>query len=175
MIKQLQPTISVNTWIYRPKIIYRFFPGGIIHPVVSVAITGSITLLMDYYSRRYQPPSSQCYYHWVDTSAGGLLFLGGIIHPVVSVTITGSIPLLVDYFSRRYHPPSSQCCYHWVITSADGLSFPEGIIHPVVSVTINGPIPLLVDYQSPKVSSSQQSMLISLVRYLCWWTISPRR
>ena len=23
--------------------------------------------------RGYRPPSSQCYYHWVDTSAGGLL------------------------------------------------------------------------------------------------------
>jgi hypothetical protein len=85
--------------------------------------------------RRYHPPSSQCYYHWVDTSAGGLLCLGSIIHPVVSVTITDSIPLLVDYFPRRYHPPSSPCCYHWVVTSADGLLFPRGIIHPVVSVS----------------------------------------
>jgi hypothetical protein len=42
-------------------------------------------------------PSSQCFYHWFDTSTGGLLVLDDIIHPVVSVYITGSIPLLVDY------------------------------------------------------------------------------
>jgi hypothetical protein len=29
------------------------------------------------------------YYHWVDTSVGGLLVPEGIICPVVSVTITG--------------------------------------------------------------------------------------
>ena len=40
--------------------------------------------------------SSQYFYHWVDTSAGGLLVLMGI-YPVVSTSITGSIPLLVDY------------------------------------------------------------------------------
>ena len=62
----------------------------------------------------YHPPSSQCFYHWVDTSAGGLLVPDGIIPlvanasaltwfiiyiilPVVNVSITGSIPLLVDY------------------------------------------------------------------------------
>jgi hypothetical protein len=44
------------------------------------------------------------YCHWVDTSAGGLLFFEDIIRPVVNasalaccITITGSIPLLVDY------------------------------------------------------------------------------
>ena len=36
------------------------------------------------------------YYHWIDTSAGGLVVLEGIICPVVSVSITGSIPQLVD-------------------------------------------------------------------------------
>jgi hypothetical protein len=55
--------------------------------------------------------SSQCfgtgmlyYYHWVETSAGGLLVSEDIIRPVVNasalacfITITGSIPLLVDY------------------------------------------------------------------------------
>ena len=39
-------------------------------------------------------PSSQCYYHWVGTSAGGLL-----------------VPV-------EYHLLSSQCYYHWVGTSA---------------------------------------------------------
>jgi hypothetical protein len=59
----------------------------------------------------HHPPSNQCfgtgmfyYYHWVDTSAGGLLVPEDIIRPVVNasalacfITITGSIPLLVDY------------------------------------------------------------------------------
>jgi hypothetical protein len=35
--------------------------------------------------RWYHPPSSQCYYHWVDTSAGGLLVPDGIIRQVVHV------------------------------------------------------------------------------------------
>jgi hypothetical protein len=35
----------------------------------------------------YHPPSSQCYYHWVDTSAGGLLVPEGIIQPVVSASV----------------------------------------------------------------------------------------
>jgi hypothetical protein len=48
----------------------------------------------------YHLPSSQCYYHWVDTSAGGIL-----------------VPL-------EYHLPSSQCYYHWVDTSAGGILVP---------------------------------------------------
>ena len=197
---------------------------GIIRPVVSVSITGSIPLLVDYQSpmvssaqqslflsldqylcqwtisrRWYHPPSSQCFYHWVNTSASGLLVADGIIRPVVSVSITGSIPLLVDYqspmvssaqqsvflsldqylcqwtISRRwYHPPSSQCFYHWINTSASGLLVADGIIRPVVSVSITGSIPLLVDYQSPMVSSAQQSVFLSLDQYLCQWTISRR-
>ena len=130
--------------------------------------------------RWYDPPSSQCFYHWVDTSAGGLFVPDGIINPVVCASITVSIPLLVDYFSpmvsstrlsvllslgrylcwwiicpRRYHPPNRQCFYHWVDTSAGGLFVPEGIIHPVVSASITGSIPLLVDFLSPMVSSTQ--------------------
>ena len=76
------------------------------------------------------------YYHWVDTSASGLLVL------------------------RVYNPPSSQCFvidmfyyYHWVDTSASGLLVSEDIIRPVVNasalaccITITGSIPLLVDY-----------------------------
>ena len=46
--------------------------------------------------REYHAPSSQCFYHWVNTSVGGLLVLEGIMRPVVSVSITGSMPLLVD-------------------------------------------------------------------------------
>jgi hypothetical protein len=126
--------------------------------------------------RGYHPPSSQCYFQYVDTSSvGGLLVLEGIIRPVVSVSITWLIPLLVvDYYSSRvssnqksvflslgrylfcwwniglrgYHPPSSQCFYHLVDTSSGGrLLVLEGIIRPVVSVTITWLIPLLVvDY-----------------------------
>jgi hypothetical protein len=35
--------------------------------------------------RDYHPSSSQCYYHWIDTSAVGLLVTESIIRPVVSV------------------------------------------------------------------------------------------
>ena len=171
----------------------------IILPVVSVSITGSIPLLVDYQSPRvsfsqqsvfpslgqyhswwiisprgYHSPSSQCFYHWVNTTLGGLLVPEVIILPVVSVSITRSTPLLVDYQSRGYHSPSSQCFYHWVNTTLGGLLVPEGIILPVVSVSITGSIPLLVDYQSPRVSFSQQSVFLSLGQYHSWWTISPR-
>ena len=70
---------------------------GIIHSVVSITIIGLIPLLVDYYPRGYHPLSSQCYYHWVNTSAGRLLVPEGIIRRVVSITIIGLIPLLVDY------------------------------------------------------------------------------
>ena len=172
---------------------------GIIPPVVSVSITGSRPLLVDYQSSRVSYTSSQCFYHWVDTSTGGLLVLECIKHQVISVSISGSIPLLVDYQSssvsysqqsvflslglylywwtisrRGYHTPSSQCFYHWVDTSTGGLLVLECIIHPLVSVSITGSIPLLVDYQSSSVSYTQQSVFLSLGRYLYWWTISPR-
>ena len=199
-------------------------PEDIILPVVSVSITGSIPLLVDYYSPRvsfsqqsvflslgqyhcwwiisprgFHSPGSQCFYHWVNTTLGGLLVPEGIILPVVSVSITGSIPLLVDYQSPRvsfsqqsvflslgqyhswwtisprgYHSPSSQCFNHWVNTTLGGLLVPEGIILPVVSVSITGSIPLLMDYQSPRVSFSQQSVFLSLGQYHSWWTISTR-
>ena len=149
--------------------------------------------------RRYHPPSSQCFYHQVYTSSvGRLLDLEGIIHPVVSVSITVSIPLLlVDYQSSRvsstqqsvflslglylfcwqtirprgYHLSSSQCFYHQVYTSSVGrLLDLEGIICPVVSVSISVSILLLlVDYQSSRVSSAQQSVFLSLCRYLFYW------
>ena len=194
------------------------------HPVVSVSISRSIPLLVDYQCSRvsytqqsvflslgqylywwtisprvYHAPNSQCFYHWVDTSTGGLLVLECIIHPVVSVSITGSIPLLVGYQSSRvsytqqsvflslgrylywwtisprgYHTPSSQCFYHWVNTSTGGLLVLECIMHPVVSVSITGLISLMVDYWSSSVSYTQQSVFLSLGRYLYWWTISPR-
>ena len=171
---------------------------GIIHPVISVSITGSIPLLMDYQSsrvsciqqsvflslgryfywwtispRRYAP-NSQCFYHWVDTSTGGLLVLECIIHPVVSVLSLGRYLYWWAISPRGYHTPSSQCFYLQVDTSTGGLLVLECIIHPVVSVSITGSIPLLVDYQSSSVSCTQQSVFLSLGRYLYWWTISHR-
>ena len=150
----------------------------------------------------YHPPISQCFYHQFDTSSfGGIVALEDIIRPAVSVFITRSIPLLlVDYYFSRvsstqqsvflslgrylffwwtinprgYHPPSSQCYYQQVDTSSvGGLLFLEGIVHQVVSVSITRSIPLLlVDYQSSRVSSAQQSVFLSLGRYLfCWWNI----
>jgi hypothetical protein len=62
---------------------WRMIPSGINSPPAEVP-------------RGYHPPSSHCFYHWVDTSAGGLLILEGIIRQVVIVSITGLIPLLVD-------------------------------------------------------------------------------
>ena len=67
----------------------------ILEKILSTSEVGPILALIA--PRGYHPPSSQCYYHWVDTSAGGLLVPEDIILPVVSVSITRSIPLLVDY------------------------------------------------------------------------------
>jgi hypothetical protein len=41
-------------------------------------------------------PASQCFYHWVDTSAGELLVPKGITRSVVSVSITGSNTLTTE-------------------------------------------------------------------------------
>ena len=152
-------------------------PEGIILPVVSVSITGSIPLLVDYQSPRciilpvvsvsitgsiqhswwiisprgYHSPSSQCFHHWVNTTLGGLLVPEGIILPVVRVSITGSTPLLVDYQSPR-------------------VSFSQQSVF-----LSHGSTPLLVDYYSPRLSFSQQSVFLSLGQYHSWWIISPRR
>ena len=227
----------------------RLVPEDTIHPVVSITVTRWIPLLVDYQSQRipsiqqslllslggylclwtfsprgYHPPSSQYYYHQVDTFVNGLLVPENTIQPVISITITRWIPLLVDDQSQRipstqqsvllslgrylcrwtisprgYHPPSSQYSNHWVDTSAGGRLVPEDTIHPIVSITITrwipllvdllvpvdtihpivsiaitGCIPLLVDDQSQRIPSTQQSVLLSLGGYLCWWTISPR-
>jgi hypothetical protein len=52
------------------------------------------------------------YYHWVNTSDGGLLLLslGQYLLWRIVITITGSIPLMVDF-----------CYYHWINTSDGGL------------------------------------------------------
>ena len=80
----------------------------------SITITGSIPLLVHYLCIYY--------YHWANTSAGGLLLFFFTITGPISllvdnlcfIIITGSIPLLLDYSCFYY--------YHWVDTSADGLS-----------------------------------------------------
>jgi len=64
------------------------------------------------------------YYHWVDTSAGGLLVPEGIILPVVSVS---SLTWFIRYLRFYY--------YHWVDTSAGGLLLPRGIVRHVASVS----------------------------------------
>ena len=127
----------------------RLVPEDTIHPVVSITITRWIPLLVDDQSQRI--PSTQ---------QSVLLSIGGCISwwtisprgyhpPAVSITITRWIPLLVDYQSQRIPSTSSQYYYHQVDTSAGGLLVQENTIH-------------------------QQSVLLSLGGYLCWWTISPR-
>ena len=95
----------------------------------------------------YHTPSSQCFYHWVNTSAGGLLVPQGIIRPVVNVSITrvntSAGGLLVPQGIIR---PVVNVSITRVNTSAGGLLVPQGIICPVVNVSITGSIPLLVDY-----------------------------
>jgi hypothetical protein len=59
----------------------------------------------------YNPPSSQCFNHLVDTSAGGLLFSEGNIHPVVRVS---ALTWFIWYYWGTislwgYNPPSSPC------------------------------------------------------------------
>ena len=138
---------------------YRWFDtsaGGllvtesIIRPVVSVSITGSTPLLLDYQSQR-----------------------------VSSVQLSMLLPLdrhlcWWTISHREYHSFSSQCFYHWIDTSAGGLLVTESIIRLVVSVITTGSTPLLVDCQSQRVSFVQLSMLLPLDRHLCWWTISHR-
>ena len=160
-------------------------PEDIIRPVVNasalacfITIIGSIPLLVDYQSSRTSSVQQSMLRHWhVVLLSLGRYLCWWTISP------------------RGHHPSSSQCFstgmfyyYHWVDTSASGLLVLEDIILPVVNasalaccITITGSIPLLVDYQSPRTSSTQQSMLrhwhillLSLGRYLCQWTISPR-
>ena len=97
--------------------------------------------------RGYHLPSSHCFYHWGDTSAGGLLILEGIIREALIVFITavdtsaGGL-LIPEGFIRQVFIVSITA----VDTSAGGLLIPEGIIRQVVIVSITGTIPLLVDY-----------------------------
>jgi hypothetical protein len=124
---------------------------------VLITSTGSIPLLVDYYSPRLSLTR-------LDTSAGGLLFSEVITDKARYLcwwTIIlrgyhwqGSIPLLVDYYSPRLSLTRLD-------TSAGGLLFPEGITDKARYLcwwTIilrgyhwQGSIPRLVDYFSPRV------------------------
>ena len=97
-------------------------------------------------------------YHWVDTSAGGVLVLQNILRPVVFLSHVLSLGRYLCWLTispQEYSPSSSvfiTCAiYHWVDTSAGGLLVPKNILRPVAFL----------------------SHVLSLGRYLCWWTISP--
>ena len=77
------------------------------------------------------------YYHWVDTSIGGLLVPEGIISPVVKCFyhwVNTSIGGLL--VSEGIISPVVKCFYHWVNTSIGGLLVSECIISPVVNVSV---------------------------------------
>ena len=162
-----------NHWVYNSAG-RRLVPEDTIHPIVSITITRWIPLLVDYQSQRIPSTQQSVYYHQVDTSAGGRLISENTIHPVVSILSLGGYLCWWTISPRGYHPPSSQYYYHQVDTSAGGLLVPEDTIQPVVSITITRWIPLLVDDQSQRIPSTQQSVLLSLGRHLCWWTINSR-
>ena len=42
------------------------------------------------------------YYHWIDTSAGGLLIPEGIIRPVVSVSALTCLIIYIYYWNAQY-------------------------------------------------------------------------
>ena len=89
------------------------------------------------------------YYHWADTSAGGLLLSPGRYICWWTITITGPIPLLVDYY------------YHRADTSAGGLLLSPGRYLCWWTITITGPIPLLVDYYYHRADTSAGGLLVS--------------
>ena len=65
------------------------------------------------------------YYHWVDTSGGGLLVPEVIVRHVVSVLVQ---KWFIRYLRLYYN--------HWVDTSTGGQIVPEGIVRPVFSVSV---------------------------------------
>ena len=99
--------------------------------------------------REYHPSRCQFYYHWIDTSAVGLLVTESIIRPVVSVTTTVSTPLLVDYYSQRVSTVQ-------------------------LSVFLSRGRHLCWWTISHRVSTDQLSVLLLLDQHLCWWIISHR-
>jgi hypothetical protein len=74
------------------------------------------------------------------------------MHPVVCVW---TLPWYI-WFLRFYY-------YHWRDTSVGELLVPECIIHPVVCVWGTDMVYLISTF-----------LLLSLCRYLCWWTFSLR-
>ena len=56
-------------------------------------------------------PSSQCFYHRVNTSVGGLLVPEGIMRPVLFLSL-GQYLCWWTISPRGYHTPSSWSFYH---------------------------------------------------------------
>jgi hypothetical protein len=79
------------------------------------------------------------YYHWVYTSAGGLLLSPCLYLCWWTITITGSIPLLVDYYYHVSIPLLVDYYYHRVYTSAGGLLITGGMIRPVETLIYTVP------------------------------------
>ena len=124
--------------------------------------------------RGYHPPSIHCFYHWDDTSAGGLLIPEGIIRQVFIVSSLGRYLCWWTINPRGYHPPCSHCFYHWVDTSAGGLLIPEGIIRQVFIVSITAVDTSAGGILIPEGIIRQVFIVSSLGRYRSWWTINPR-
>jgi hypothetical protein len=74
-------------WVYLMKVILSVPDEGYSRNLISTFLLLSLGRYLCWWTISpwgYHPSSSQCYYHWVDTSAGGPLVPEGIIHPVVS-------------------------------------------------------------------------------------------
>ena len=117
-IAEVQPRLTLNTnqlsqfygtglqlilWVSLPR--SRCFGTGIVY---QITITGSIPLLVDQIPRVSSAQQSVLRhwhsllynYHWVDTSAGGLLDPEGIIRPVVVASALAQfiiVPVDINY------------------------------------------------------------------------------
>jgi hypothetical protein len=99
----------------------------------------------------YKYSALRYYYHWTDTSGGGLLVPDHIIYPAVSVSAMSWFIIISTFFF----------C-HWADTSADGLLVPDHIIPPAVSVSLLIPDHIIC----PAVSVSAMTWL---TRYIHYW------
>jgi hypothetical protein len=129
--------------------------------------------------RGYHSPSSQCFYHWVDTSADGLLVPESIIRPVVKL---GRYICWWTIIPRGYQPPSNQCFYHsiadvstqWYKHWLLGGWYPRGIM---VNQQRCRPSDRNTDYWADDIllfTEGNIRPVDTLGRYICWWTIIPR-
>jgi hypothetical protein len=62
----------------------------------------------------YHTASNQCFYHWVDTSTGGLLVLEDIIHPVVDPVIETLITGCMIHLRTNSPPVELSNTDYWV-------------------------------------------------------------